>query len=823
VVAFGGPKETAVAANSVVALKPSGAIGRTVSVGAQPVAIASGAGALWVANLDDQTVTRVDMSSGQAVRTIALGAPPTALAATNHAVWVTQGNSEVSKIDPTYDRVGLTRRLTGQAPIFAGPTDPRPMLAAFGSIWVVSPDGFVTRIDPGTGRPGASIDVGNDPSAIAAGDGFIWVTNSSDGTVTRIDPTTLLRTTIPVGHGPSAVAVNAAGAWIANAGDNTLVRIDLDTNAVAGATQVGDEPIAVLATPTALWVASRDGTVDRLDPRPGKVAKTIRVRGTPTALALVGGDAWMAVAPAPPPAPAAGGTAHLTSQLDFPSLDPALDTIPPIVYSTYANLLTYADKAVPDGSRIVPEVAEAVPPPTAGGTTYTFRIRPGFRFSPPSNEAVTAATFKSTIERVVNRRLKSPFASQLSGIVGYQAYVAGKAHELSGVDARRRTLTIRLTRADGGFLANLASGIACAVPRGTPAEPINDIPSAGPYYIASYTPRQQLLLKRNPNYHGDRPRRFDQFAIAIGVDASHALADIEAGKADYALDGSPRDAGPRLEAEYGPGSKAAKEGHQQYFISEAIAARYLHMNASRPLFSSARLRRAVNFAIDRAALVAQGRRFSEINPFNAGKATDDFTPPAIAGAADFHLYPLNGPNLERAKRLAGHIRATAIMYTPNEPPWQQEAQIIRRDLKPIGIDVQVKEMPVGAFFARISRPGEPFDLAVSGWSFVSTDPSQVLATFAPGPLGGGNAFDISHFHDPAFDRKVASAARLSGPTRYRAFSRLTLELERDLAPAAAFATNASRDFFSARIGCQVYQPVFGMDLGALCLRGGAKP
>ncbi len=50
------------------------------------------------------------------------------------------------------------------------------------------------------------------------------------------------------------------------------------------------------------------------------------------------------------------------------------------------------------------------------------------------------------------------------------------------------------------------------------------------------------------------------------------------------------------------------------------------------------------------------------------------------------------------------------------------------------------------------------------------------------------------------------------------YSRLELELERDLAPAAAFATNASRDFFSARMGCQLYQPVYGIDLAALCLR-----
>jgi ABC-type transport system substrate-binding protein len=306
--------------------------------------------------------------------------------------------------------------------------------------------------------------------------------------------------------------------------------------------------------------------------------------------------------------------------------------------------------------------------------------------------------------------------------------------------------------------------------------------------------------------------------IAIGVDASRAVREIEAGKADYALDGVARDAGPRLESQYGPGSRAARAGHQQYFISEADGARWLHMNTSRPLFSDVRLRRAVNYAIDRTALVAQGRRFAEINPFNAGKPTDGYMPPAIAGAPNVHVYPLKGPDLRRAKRLAGRRHATATMYTPNLPPWRQEAQIVRRNLKPLGIDVQVKEMPIGDYFARIARRGEPFDLAVSGWYFVTTDPGQVLGTFDGSRIGPTNNSNLSYFDDPAFNRRLKEAAKLSGTKRYRTYGRLALALARDLAPAAAFSTNASRDFFSARIGCQVYQPVFGIDLAALCLR-----
>jgi ABC-type transport system substrate-binding protein len=242
--------------------------------------------------------------------------------------------------------------------------------------------------------------------------------------------------------------------------------------------------------------------------------------------------------------------------------------------------------------------------------------------------------------------------------------------------------------------------------------------------------------------------------------------------------------------------------------------RLLHMNTSRPLFSNVRLRRSVNYAIDRPALVAQGRRFAEVNPFNAGQPTAGYLPPTIAGATDFHLYPVHGPDLRRAKELAGHIHATAIMYTPNLPPWRQEAQIIQADLKPLGIHVVVQQFPLDEFFARISRRGEPFDLAVSGYGNGTTDPAQLFQLFD----GAGANDNVSHFDDPGFNHELKAAAKLYGTERYREYSRLELELERDLVPAAAFATNASRDYFSARVGCQIYQPVYGMDLAALCLR-----
>ena len=126
---LGGSSDTAVAANSVVPIDPSGSVGTAVPVGARPVAITSGAGGLWVANLDDESVTPVDVPSRRALRTIPIGDAPTALAATNNAVWVAGVKGGVSKIDPRYDRVVSKR--SSLAPGFLG-SSVQPTLSAFG-------------------------------------------------------------------------------------------------------------------------------------------------------------------------------------------------------------------------------------------------------------------------------------------------------------------------------------------------------------------------------------------------------------------------------------------------------------------------------------------------------------------------------------------------------------------------------------------------------------------------------------------------------------------------------------------------------------------
>ena len=219
-------------------------------------------------------------------------------------------------------------------------------------------------------------------------------------------------------------------------------------------------------------------------------------------------------------------------------MDPALASDPlssQLLYATCATLLNYPDRAGSAGSQLIPEVAEALPTRSPDGKTYTFTIRPGFRFSPPNDQPVTAQTFKYTIERTLNHRTGSLADAFFGDIVGADAYMAGKATHISGVIAKGNKLTIRLRAPAGDLPARMSLPAFCAVPTNTPINPDGEptIPSAGPYYVASYTPGQGAVLLRNANYHGKRPHHFARIELTVGVPAGRAVSEIEAGTADY--------------------------------------------------------------------------------------------------------------------------------------------------------------------------------------------------------------------------------------------------------------------------------------------------
>jgi peptide/nickel transport system substrate-binding protein len=473
---------------------------------------------------------------------------------------------------------------------------------------------------------------------------------------------------------------------------------------------------------------------------------------------------------------------------------------------TCASLLALPDKPISAGRRLVPEIAADFPKITNGGKTYRFTIRKGLRFS--TGAPVTAQDVAHTINRLLDPAMKSVAAGLYQDIVGARDELAGKTREAAGVVARGNTLTIRLTKALGDFEARAA--VLCVVPQGLPADPEGakpPIPAAGPYYVSEYVPDEHATLERNPFYRGVRPHHVDSIDIDLSGDASTFLDRVDRNELDYAWVPTSTYADRALEFRRKYGLNKTR-----FFTAPADFLRYFALNTSRPLFlNNPKLRQAVNFAIDRKALLR------ERGPL-AGFVTDQYLPASIPGYRDERIYPLKAPDVTGARALAkGNTRnGKATLYVPATPLGAAQGQILRQDLKRIGLTVAIEQFPVTLYFEKLLKRGEPFDIAWSGWLANLPDPDVLNDLFEGKSIGNPAAANESYFDSPVYNERLEAASKLTGSARYRTYGKLDVDLARDAAPAIAYAYDSALTLVSQRTGCVVVNPY--LDLAAACLK-----
>ena len=263
-----------------------------VPVGIAPGPVAVGAGAVWVGNLEDRTLTKVDPVDRTAARTIALDdKTPTGIAVGRDTVWVVHGLlGEVSRVDPQFERVTGTTPVGGTA--FGSPNgsvavDPT-------SAWVAFGDSTFARLDPRGKILGQTL-AGTQPAGVAVGTASVWVANYGDSTVYRFDPGTFEEgpvRSVSVSRQPSGIAVGREAVWVACTGDDVVTRIDPTAYSTL-TIPVPDEPVSIAVAPDAVWVASRSGSVSRIDPKTNKVVETIEVGNAPSGIAVGFGYVWV--------------------------------------------------------------------------------------------------------------------------------------------------------------------------------------------------------------------------------------------------------------------------------------------------------------------------------------------------------------------------------------------------------------------------------------------------------------------------------------------------------------------------------------------------
>ncbi len=485
--------------------------------------------------------------------------------------------------------------------------------------------------------------------------------------------------------------------------------------------------------------------------------------------------------------------------------------------ATACKLLNWPDKEGAAGAVATPEVAAGLPVISANGKTYTFTIKPGFRFS--NNKPVTAKSFVDAFNRFANPKMQSTGVSFLDIVQGAQAVIDGKASTISGVKARGNKLVVNLTKASPDFLARTTMPFMQAIDPTLAgqidANGINTYASCGPYYFSARTPNRSITLKRNPYYKGGRTANADTIQVNIGNDVAVEFQNVEKGTTDYASGGIPPTEWKNVVSKYGLNKK---DGRVQ--VRPLLDIRYVAMNHARPLFKdNPGLAKAVNWAVDRQAFSAQGG-------YLYGKRTGQILPPGMLGYKPAGIYPLKvtSNSIATAKKLAGgNLRGgKAVLWSSNAGVAPLQAQLIQYNLKQIGIDAEIKLLPRAQQFTNAGNPKtSDYDMTVERWGADYADPYDFINILLDGnQVTNPQHNNYAYFNVAKYNKQMAAASLLTGPKRGTAYAALDGAVMRENPPWAPLVNSNDRTFLSNRVGCITINEATGSGplLNVICLK-----
>jgi ABC-type transport system substrate-binding protein len=450
----------------------------------------------------------------------------------------------------------------------------------------------------------------------------------------------------------------------------------------------------------------------------------------------------------PATAPRRGGILHLANPSEIRSLDPAIafDTFSmPLVHLLFRGLLGYDD-----ATGLVADQAQDwnLSP---DGRTYTFHLRPGVRFA--NGREVEAEDYVFAFERILSPRTVSPGETYFLDILGAREFVDGKAAHVSGLRAPdKATLVIELKESTFTFQYVLAMPFASAVPREAVQQDGRDFAShligSGPYRLAEWRRGISCRLQRNPYYQG--PDGFvDGVEILIGCDDTVMAMMLERGELDQVPMASPAQAirfkrDPRL--------------HSWLTCVDAAETDYLFMNTEMKPFDDARVRRAVNFAIDRERLLKLAGGLA--------KVAHGVVPPVI---------PWSNPGLphydfdpEKARALlreAGYPSGfkTELWYLVDQPIFARLAEGVQQDLRQVGIQAELRPANFTAFDAKVTTRHQ-VSCGIWGWFQDYPDPSDFLDVLLNGErITDNECNNIAFYNNPEVNQCLGAAGKSLDP------------------------------------------------------------
>ena len=409
------------------------------------------------------------------------------------------------------------------------------------------------------------------------------------------------------------------------------------------------------------------------------------------------------------------------------------------------------------GTKVVPDMAEKWDI-SDDGTTYTFHLRKGVKWHSNKNFKPTRDFNADDVIFTIERMWKKdhPYFNVTSPDHSYFNDMAMPELMKSMEKVDDYTVKIVLNKPEAPFLADLAMDFAgiqskeyadAMLKAGTPERIDQEPIGTGPFYLVQYQKDAVIRYKAFPDYYAGKAK-LDDLVFAITPDAAVRWAKLQKGECQIMPYPAPADI-----------ATIKKDTNVEVLEQPGLNIGYLAYQTTKKPFDDVRVRKALNMAIDKKAIVDGvflGTGIPAKNPI----------PPSMWSYNDAVV---DDPfDVEAAKKLlteAGYPDgfSTDLWAMPVQRPYNPNAkriaELIQADLAKIGVKAEIKSFEWGEYRKRLQN-GE-HQMALFGWTGDNGDPDNFLHTLLGCASTLGSGSNVSKWCNKDFDDLVVKAKSIS--------------------------------------------------------------
>jgi len=489
-----------------------------------------------------------------------------------------------------------------------------------------------------------------------------------------------------------------------------------------------------------------------------------------------------------------------------------------IIETVYDSLLDYHYLKRP--YELAPTLLEEMPELGEDKLTYTFKLQKGIKFHDDpcfpdgKGRELTADDVIYTIKRfsdvnVNPQTYPALLQNRIKGLDAFREktrqqktldYAEESVAGLEKVDSH--TFKIVMTEPDPLLLMSFATSPLSIVPQEAVEKYGKGLDNrgvgTGPYTLAKSSRRGEVILKKNPNYHGKYPTAgepedqskglltkageqlpfIDEIRLPLIEEAQPRMLKFRSGEFDWI--GIDRDNFPNMAYKDEKGFHLKEEFAEQFEIYSAddLASFYITINfRDKILGQNKALRQALAYAVDTQAIIdkmANGR----------GYALNTIVPLPIAGSEDSIAAQWYPHDLQKAKEKlqeAGYpegqgLPPLVVLYGSATTQTRQSHEFLRAQFAKVGIQLKPEYLSFSDYLRR--KEAGSFQLASGGWGADYPDAENFYQLFyspnkAPGPNDGS-------YNNPEYDQLYEQMRRMPpGPERNQVISKMAAIFKED--------------------------------------------